>query len=581
SPLLRRQSKASQLLSQNRSSNMSVSLSQILDRKMRLDSVLPSASQKSHRPLGEQPARVTASASSRSLSRKGSCPGLLEMSQTLNASSRNASTSSRAACSPISEAAAAARSASKSGGSAHRRKRKSRSASTSSGAGRLSRSNSLSDGGDRFIPSRHPDAIEATKQALSSASSTPDKSLNGSLNASGGGGNMKRVYTQALADVLTNGIIQGEQGRILTYTSGAPQPSAPAYLTSASTKTAPRPRKVPTSAERTLDAPNLVNDYYLNLLDWSSENVLACALGESVYLWNGGDGSITHLVDLANFDNAHGFVACVKWAPVSNYLAVSDNLGDVYLFDVNTQRAVRRMRPTSDIGRVSALSWREHLLSSGSRWGQLRHADVRQSSWLVGSAQFHTQEVCGLAWSPDGHHLASGGNDNLVAVWGFDVAAEAPLHVMTHHQSAVKSLAWCPWKQNLLATGGGSICKHMRFWNARTGAHVASVDTGSQVSGIVWNEEYRELVTSHGYSEHQLTLWKYPELSKVADLLGHSDRVLCLVGSPDGERVASASSDETLRIWRCFELDAKRAAKKKRAAAAQREDRTYSLAALR
>jgi cell division cycle protein 20 (cofactor of APC complex) len=28
------------------------------------------------------------------------------------------------------------------------------------------------------------------------------------------------------------------------------------------------------SAERTLDAPELVDDYYLNLLDWGSNNVL-------------------------------------------------------------------------------------------------------------------------------------------------------------------------------------------------------------------------------------------------------------------------------------------------------------------
>lgn len=35
-----------------------------------------------------------------------------------------------------------------------------------------------------------------------------------------------------------------------------------------------------------LDAPGLVDDFYLNLLDWSSENILAAGLGNCVYILN-------------------------------------------------------------------------------------------------------------------------------------------------------------------------------------------------------------------------------------------------------------------------------------------------------
>jgi WD40 repeat protein len=34
--------------------------------------------------------------------------------------------------------------------------------------------------------------------------------------------------------------------------------------------------------------------------------------------------------------------------------------------------------------------------------------DVRIQEHIVGRLQHHTQEVCGLAWSPDGAYLASG-----------------------------------------------------------------------------------------------------------------------------------------------------------------------------
>lgn len=42
--------------------------------------------------------------------------------------------------------------------------------------------------------------------------------------------------------------------------------------------------------ERILDAPDIMNDYYLNPLDWSQSNVLAVALGYQVFLWNAASG---------------------------------------------------------------------------------------------------------------------------------------------------------------------------------------------------------------------------------------------------------------------------------------------------
>ena len=51
-------------------------------------------------------------------------------------------------------------------------------------------------------------------------------------------------------------------------------------------------RYIPFLLDRSLDAPEIRNDYYLNLVDWSSGNVLAVALDSSVYLWNAGSGGI-------------------------------------------------------------------------------------------------------------------------------------------------------------------------------------------------------------------------------------------------------------------------------------------------
>lgn len=46
---------------------------------------------------------------------------------------------------------------------------------------------------------------------------------------------------------------------------------------------------------------------------------------------------------------------------------------------------------------------------------------------------------------------------------------------------SLQAVSWCPWQATLLATGGGTSDRYIRFWNVVTGSCVKAVDTESQV----------------------------------------------------------------------------------------------------
>jgi len=313
-------------------------------------------------------------------------------------------------------------------------------------------------------------------------------------------------------------------------------------------------RYISQTPERILDAPELLDDYYLNLLDWSARNVLAIALGSVVYCWNAADGSISQLCELPEGDH----VTAVAWGADGKYLAVGTDAGDIQLWDVDAQRQLRNMKGHE--GRVGALAWNGHLLASGSRDTTIMIHDVRIADHKIATLTAHCQEVCGLKWCPKGLQLASGANDNLLNIWDADALvgyAPAPKFTMNAHQAAVKALAWCPWQENTLASGGGTADRCIRFWNTQTGACLNTVDTKSQVCSLVWNPHEKELLSSHGFSQNQLTVWKFPSMTKVTELTGHTSRVLHTAVSPDGTTVVSAAADETLRFWKVFGNEAK------------------------
>ena len=95
-------------------------------------------------------------------------------------------------------------------------------------------------------------------------------------------------------------------------------------------------------------------------------------------------------------------------------------------------------------------------------------------------------------------------------------------------------------------------CRCIRFWNTLAGAPVSCIDTGSQVCNLMWSKTVNEIVSTHGYSLNQVIVWRYPSMSKLATLTGHTFRVLYLAMSPDGQTIVTGAGDETLRFWNVF-----------------------------
>ncbi|XP_057900810.1 cell division cycle protein 20 homolog [Melospiza georgiana] len=326
-------------------------------------------------------------------------------------------------------------------------------------------------------------------------------------------------------------------------------------------------RNIPSKPERVLDAPEMFNDYYLNLIDWSSQNFLAVVLDDTVYLWNYGTREI---IPLLQTEHPDVYISSVSWIKDGDYLAVGTSSAEVQLWDAEQQKHLQTM--TSHCVCVGTLSWSSCILSSGARTGHIHHHNVRVAEHHVATLAGHTHEVCGLRWSLDGRYLASGGSDNLANVWPCTQCGGgnfAPLQTFTQHQDAVKAVAWCPWQMNVLATGGGTRDRHIRIWNVCSGTRLSAVDTLSQVSSILWSTNYKELISGHGFAQNQLVIWKYPRMNKVAELQGDTDTILNLTMSPNGTAVTSAAADETVQVWSCFEMDSIKKKEKQKANSAK------------
>lgn len=305
--------------------------------------------------------------------------------------------------------------------------------------------------------------------------------------------------------------------------------------------------QIPNEPFRILDTPGIEDNYYTNVLSWSSQNVIGVSLSNIVYLFNYETSDSDELFQAPD----ELILTSLAFSPDGDYLAVGMSDGSLQVWDTMVYKMVRVLQLHSD--RITCIDWQRQGLLTGSKDTHVSITDTRAKEKKGVEFDGHSQEIVGLKWSTDGKHFASGGNDNMALVYDLSASnGNTPL-MKIKHKAAVRAIGWSHKKPGLLATGGGYSDATIRTYDVSRSLLVDERETDGQVCSIVFSRLTNDLISSHGLPTNDISVWRTNGLKRVVQLMGHEVRPIHICLSPDGSTLISASADETLRFWRLFD----------------------------
>jgi WD40 repeat protein len=181
-------------------------------------------------------------------------------------------------------------------------------------------------------------------------------------------------------------------------------------------------------------------------------------------------------------------------------------------------------------------------LAGGGQDHTVKVWDARTGQELL-TLRGHTEEVTGVAFSPDGARLASaggvGGLPGEVKVW--DAHSGRELLTLRGHTDAVRGVAFSPDGARL-ATGSDD---KVEVWDLRTGRELLTLQGAT--SPVAFSPDGAHLATGSG--DGTVKVWDARTGQVLRALQGHTATVECIAFSPDGARLATGSFDRTVRVW--------------------------------
>lgn len=242
-------------------------------------------------------------------------------------------------------------------------------------------------------------------------------------------------------------------------------------------------------------------------------------------------------------------------SPDGNSLASGSDDQTAIIWDARTGEQTATLKGHTGWITSVAYSADGTKLATASRDRSVRIWDVASGReiWSLG----HPDSVTCVAFSPDSRMLATGGADRNGRLW--DAVSGKELHSLKGHIFSIMSLAFSP-DGGTLITGGGTGDNDIRFWDVRTGKEAVTSNPDDDkgpvakmirgTSGVMFasfSPDGQTLATAN--YDRTVKLYSTTSLRVVKSFKGHglaADRVMF---SPNGNLLATGGRDGIIKIW--------------------------------
>jgi WD40 repeat protein len=259
-----------------------------------------------------------------------------------------------------------------------------------------------------------------------------------------------------------------------------------------------------------------------------------------------------------------GPVAAVAFSPDGRFVYSAANpVGgagpEVHCWDADTAAKVKEYRGASTAP-INALA-----LSADGRWLAVGRNDGSLGVWDTETCQSLTESfrqdgaVRGVAFSPDGRHLVSVGlrrvspnpESPFPTPWQMEVKVWDPGAV---HEVGSAYDASVMWPRTLAVhPRDGSVAVgddkgRVRFWDLKTLSQTEVWPAHDRVaSSLAYSPDGRRLASASW--DNTLKVWDTADGRLVCKMQGHSRAVMAVAFSPDGRRLASGGEDRSVKLW--------------------------------
>jgi WD40 repeat protein len=279
----------------------------------------------------------------------------------------------------------------------------------------------------------------------------------------------------------------------------------------------------------------------------------------------------------------------LAFSPDSRRLATAGSKGapnnppEVNLWDVQTGKLLQTFTGHRKPIRTLAYSPDGTLLAGGDGYpgvpqGTKEQGELKVWNTSTGREVFslagHTGPVAGVAFSPDGTLLASASEQEVI-VWDPGTGKEERTLRSKEGRGVVAGLAFTPDGQRLARAGW--VLGAVDFWDPRTGDRPFFLQTQRlnpipismpgaapvpvprpqprlTLAGVSLSPDGQRLALALGNLGNptqggEIEMWDLQTKKYLLTIRGHASAVTCVAFSPDGKRLASGSSDQTVKVW--------------------------------